>query len=58
MKIADPRLVVSHLIEPKATAFMCLILGSSVYWMRRKHYELFLILHIIISILVLITIIL
>ncbi|KAH6665316.1 ferric-chelate reductase [Plectosphaerella plurivora] len=41
-----------------ATVFMCFILGFSVYWMRRKQYELFLILHIGLSILMLVTMIL
>lgn len=50
--------LVPHLTQIQATVFMCFILGFSVYWMRRKHYELFLILHIVISILVLITMIL
>lgn len=34
---------------------MCLILGFSVYWLRRKHYETFLMLHIVLSIFVLLT---
>ncbi|TDZ13457.1 Ferric/cupric reductase transmembrane component B [Colletotrichum spinosum] len=38
-----------------ATAGMCFLLIASVFWMRRKHYELFLILHILLSILTLIT---
>ncbi|CRK20040.1 hypothetical protein BN1723_017823 [Verticillium longisporum] len=38
-----------------ATVLMCLILGFSVYWLRRKHYETFLILHIVLSIFVLLT---
>lgn len=42
----------------QATIFMCLILGFSVYWIRRKHYEMFLILHIALSVLMLITMVL
>ncbi|WYZ43936.1 hypothetical protein EsH8_VII_000372 [Colletotrichum jinshuiense] len=38
-----------------ATFGMVALLVASVYWMRRKQYELFLILHILLSILVLIT---
>lgn len=34
---------------------MCAIVGFSFYWIRRRQYELFLILHIGLSILVLIT---
>ncbi|EEY17807.1 ferric-chelate reductase [Verticillium alfalfae VaMs.102] len=39
----------------QATVLMCLLLGFSVYWLRRKHYETFLILHIVLSIFVLLT---
>ncbi|CAG9992949.1 unnamed protein product [Clonostachys byssicola] len=38
-----------------ATIFMCSLVGLSVYWLRRRQYEVFLILHIVLSILVLIT---
>ncbi|GJC84319.1 ferric/cupric reductase transmembrane component B [Colletotrichum liriopes] len=38
-----------------ATLGMVALLVASVYWMRRKQYELFLILHILLSILTLIT---
>ncbi|OHE99961.1 ferric reductase like transmembrane component [Colletotrichum orchidophilum] len=38
-----------------ATVGMVALLFASVFWMRRKQYELFLILHILLSILVLIT---
>lgn len=34
---------------------MCFLLVASVFWMRRKEYELFLILHILLSILTLVT---
>jgi predicted ferric reductase len=37
---------------------MCFILGFSVYWMRRRQYELFLVLHIGLSIFMLVTMIL
>lgn len=39
----------------KATIFMCAILVFSVYWLRRRQYEAFLIVHIGLSILVLLT---
>jgi hypothetical protein len=39
----------------QATIFMCFILVFSVYWMRRRHYETFLFLHILLSIFVLVT---
>ena len=39
----------------KATIFMCAILVFSVYWLRRRQYEAFLIIHIGLSILVLLT---
>lgn len=42
-------------LKTKATVGMCALLFASVFWMRRKQYELFLILHILLSILVLIT---
>ncbi|KAK1964789.1 ferric reductase like transmembrane component [Colletotrichum sublineola] len=38
-----------------ATIGMVALLGASVYWMRRRQYELFLILHILLSILTLVT---
>jgi hypothetical protein len=34
---------------------MSLLIGASFYWIRRQHYELFLVVHIIMSIIVLIT---
>lgn len=34
---------------------MCALIGFSFYWIRRQQYELFLIVHIVLSILVLIT---
>lgn len=37
---------------------MCLVLPFSVYWMRRKRYELFLVSHIALSILLLIAMLL
>ncbi|KAM3455216.1 hypothetical protein NHJ6243_008622 [Beauveria neobassiana] len=36
-----------------ATVVMCLLLACSVYWMRRQRYELFLILHIVMSVVIL-----
>ncbi|KAJ9149326.1 Ferric reductase like transmembrane component [Pleurostoma richardsiae] len=36
-----------------ATILMCLLLGLSVFWMRRKVYEAFLILHIVLSVVIL-----
>ncbi|XWX02378.1 hypothetical protein V2A60_010415 [Cordyceps javanica] len=36
-----------------ATVVMCLLLACSVYWMRRQKYELFLILHIAMSVVIL-----
>ncbi|KAF4336769.1 ferric-chelate reductase [Fusarium beomiforme] len=38
-----------------ATIFICLLVGLSVFWVRRKNYEFFLIAHIVLSIWVLIT---
>ncbi|PVI05011.1 ferric-chelate reductase-like protein [Periconia macrospinosa] len=38
-----------------ATIFMCAVLAFSVYGLRRSHYETFLILHIVLSIVVLFT---
>ncbi|KAF4972129.1 hypothetical protein FZEAL_9661 [Fusarium zealandicum] len=38
-----------------ATIFMSLLVGASFYWIRRQHYELFLVVHIVMSILVLVT---
>lgn len=34
---------------------MSLLVGASFYWIRRQQYELFLVVHIIMSIIVLIT---
>ena len=34
---------------------MALLLGFSFFWVRRQHYETFLIVHIIMSIIVLVT---
>jgi hypothetical protein len=39
----------------QATIFMCALVAFSFYWIRRQQYELFLIVHIVLSILVLIT---
>lgn len=39
----------------QATIFMSLLIGASFYWIRRQHYELFLVVHIVMSIIVLIT---
>ncbi|KAJ6784651.1 hypothetical protein PWT90_03214 [Aphanocladium album] len=36
-----------------ATVVMCLLLACSVYWMRREKYELFLVLHIVMSVIIL-----
>ncbi|RMZ76995.1 hypothetical protein DV738_g4604, partial [Chaetothyriales sp. CBS 135597] len=36
-----------------ATVFLCMIVGLSVFWFRRQQYELFLVLHIGLSILIL-----
>ncbi|KAJ6442753.1 ferric-chelate reductase [Purpureocillium lavendulum] len=39
-----------------ATVFMSLlVVPCSIYWMRRRHYEMFLIIHIVLSIVVLLT---
>ncbi|VUC23401.1 unnamed protein product [Clonostachys rosea] len=38
-----------------ATIFMCLLVGLSIFWFRRRQYEAFLLLHIVLSILVLVT---
>ncbi|KAF4951396.1 hypothetical protein FSARC_12926 [Fusarium sarcochroum] len=38
-----------------ATIVMSLLVGASFYWIRRQHYELFLVVHIVMSILLLIT---
>ncbi|KAF4813621.1 Ferric/cupric reductase transmembrane component B [Colletotrichum siamense] len=38
-----------------ATVLMCLLVGSSVFWFRRRQYELFLVLHIALSALILMT---
>jgi hypothetical protein len=43
------------LIIYQATIFMCLLIGFSLYWMRRNSYEVFLILHILLSIGILVT---
>lgn len=37
---------------------MCVLLGVSIYWIRRQQYELFLILHIVFSLIVLVTMLL
>lgn len=39
----------------QATIAMSLLLGLSVYWLRRYQYEMFLIVHIALSALVLVT---
>lgn len=36
-----------------ATIVMCLLLACSVYWLRRQKYELFLILHVVMSVIIL-----
>ncbi|KEY73918.1 hypothetical protein S7711_07761 [Stachybotrys chartarum IBT 7711] len=41
-----------------ATILMCVLLGASIYWVRRQQYELFLILHIVFSVIVLVTMLL
>ncbi|QPG95093.1 hypothetical protein C2857_007641 [Epichloe festucae Fl1] len=38
-----------------ATVVMCALVACSVYWLRRRNYELFLILHIVMSIVILVT---
>ncbi|KAL2755734.1 hypothetical protein ACRALDRAFT_2027424 [Sodiomyces alcalophilus JCM 7366] len=38
-----------------ATILMCLLLGLSVYWLRRKQYETFLVIHIVLSIFILVS---
>lgn len=38
----------------QATICMCLLLGLSVFWMRRNSYEAFLVIHIVLSILILV----
>jgi hypothetical protein len=38
-----------------ATIFMCALLAFSVYGLRRRHYEVFLVVHVVLSILVLLT---
>ncbi|ROT35044.1 ferric-chelate reductase [Sodiomyces alkalinus F11] len=38
-----------------ATILMCLLLGLAVYWLRRKQYETFLIIHVVLSIFILLT---
>ncbi|KAF4884060.1 Ferric/cupric reductase transmembrane component B [Colletotrichum fructicola] len=38
-----------------ATILMCLLVGSSAFWFRRRQYELFLMLHIALSVLILMT---
>ena len=42
-------------LTPQATIFMCAVLGFSFYWFRRSQYELFLFVHIGLSLLVLVT---
>ncbi|KAF7556911.1 hypothetical protein G7046_g6172 [Stylonectria norvegica] len=37
-----------------ATIFMALLMGLSCYWIRRHHYETFLIIHIVMSIIILV----
>lgn len=39
----------------QATVAMCALVAFSFYWIRRQQYELFLILHIVLSIIVLLT---
>lgn len=39
----------------QATVFMCALVVFSFYWIRRQQYELFLIAHIVLSILLLVT---
>jgi hypothetical protein len=34
---------------------MCLLVGLSIFWFRRRHYEFFLMAHIVLSILILST---
>lgn len=41
--------------DRQATVLMCAIVAFSFYWIRRQQYELFLIAHIVLSILVLVT---
>jgi hypothetical protein len=41
--------------DAKATIVMSLLVGASFYWIRRQQYELFLVVHIIMSIIVLVT---
>ncbi|KAG6228144.1 hypothetical protein E4U26_001213 [Claviceps purpurea] len=38
-----------------ATVVMCALVACSIYWLRRKNYELFLILHVVMSVVVLAT---
>ncbi|RYC82960.1 hypothetical protein BFJ63_vAg14155 [Fusarium oxysporum f. sp. narcissi] len=38
-----------------ATIFICLLVGLSVFWVRRKNYEFFLIAHIVLSFWILVT---
>ncbi|KAG6012106.1 hypothetical protein E4U54_007723 [Claviceps lovelessii] len=38
-----------------ATVVMCALVVCSIYWFRRKNYELFLVLHIVMSVVVLVT---
>lgn len=37
---------------------MCALVGASVFWLRRNLYEAFLIIHIVLSIIVLVTMLL
>lgn len=39
----------------QATIFMCALVAFSFYWVRKKHYETFLVSHVVLSILVLLT---
>ena len=39
-----------YLTLVQATIVMCLMLGASVYALRNKHYDLFLVLHILLAI--------
>ncbi|KAF5664793.1 ferric-chelate reductase [Fusarium heterosporum] len=38
-----------------ATIFMCLLICLSIFWLRRQQYELFLVVHIVLSVLILLT---
>jgi hypothetical protein len=43
------------LTSSQATVFMCALVAMSFYWIRKKHYETFLVSHIVLSILMLVT---